>query len=48
MPISIPGNAAKTWSLSTGAELKCGDRVLGEKDGCITLPGKGGHSRLMY
>lgn len=35
--------------LSTGAEYKCRDRVLGEgeKDSFIASPSKGGHCRLM-
>ena len=39
----------KFWPLYTGAKLNLGDRVLGEvgKDDFVTLPDKGGHSKLM-
>ena len=39
---------ADIWPQSAGAKVKCRDRVLGkgEKDSFITLPGKGGHSKL--
>ena len=42
-------DAESLASLYAGAKSNLGDRVLGEvgKDSCITLPDKGGHSRLM-
>ena len=39
----------KAWSLCTSTRLNPGDRALGkvEKNSLISLPGEGGHSRLL-
>ena len=43
------GLMVKAQSLCMVAESNLGDRVLGKvgKDSCITLPGKGGDTRLL-
>ena len=41
------GGMMKLWRLYPGAELDLRDRILGEKNNFIALPGKGGHAGLV-